>query len=233
LFSIVLMDLVLAGDNAIVIGMACRNLPERVRLKGVALGTIGAVVVRVLATMAIVWLLKLPGLMLGGGLLLLVIGVKLLGKDEGHGEVEAKDSLAAAVVTVIVADAAMGVDNILGIAGASHGSFVMVLIGLSISIPIMVFGSTLIIKLMDRFSFIIDVGAAVIAYTAGKMIAEERLLHGFFDGERGALMKYGLEALLVLAVLLLGHLFRRRAKRKAAETAVQGGGEPGGKEDGE
>ncbi|MDR1572649.1 MAG: TerC family protein [Clostridiales Family XIII bacterium] len=217
ILSIVVMDLVLAGDNAIVIGMACRNLPKRLRLKGIILGTIGAVVVRVLATLAIVWLLKISGLMLGGGLLLLYIGYKLLAKTVGHSGVEGKDSLLSAVLTVIAADAVMGIDNILAIAGASHGSYPMVIIGLAISIPIMVFGSTVIIKLMDRFPVVIDIGAAVIAYTAGKMITEEPFLRGFFD-ERPAL-KYAVMAVAVVGVLFAGNMAKRRKKARAENSS--------------
>ncbi|MDR3295556.1 MAG: YjbE family putative metal transport protein, partial [Clostridiales Family XIII bacterium] len=196
--------------------MACRNLPQKVRMKGIVLGTLGAVVIRILATLIIVWLLKLPGLMLGGGLLLIYIGYKLLAKPDSSDGIQGKDSLLSAVITVIVADAAMGVDNILAIAGASHGSYPMVIIGLCISIPIMVFGSTLIMKLMDRFPVVMDIGAALIAYTAGKMIADEPFIKPFF--EQYPVAKYALIALIVAGVLVLGHWRRRKtaAKRNAA-----------------
>jgi YjbE family integral membrane protein len=219
IFSIIMMDLVLAGDNAIVIGMACRNLPKRVQVKGIVLGTVGAVVIRVLATLAIVWLLQIKGLMLGGGLVLIFIGYKLLAKPGEHDDIQGKDSLLAAVITVIVADAAMGIDNILAIAGASHGSYSMVIIGLSISIPIMVFGSTLVIKLMDRFPLIVDVGAAVIAYTAGKMIADEPLVHDFF-AER-PLVKYAMILIIVAGVLLFGRFRRKRALARRTENGAE------------
>ncbi|QOX62426.1 TerC family protein [Anoxybacterium hadale] len=206
ILSIVMIDLVLAGDNAIVIGLACRNLPKHMQLKAICLGTAGAIVIRVLATLVIVWLLQLKGLMLGGGALLIWIAYKLLAKPQNHDDVKCYDSLLSAVVTIIVADAVMGIDNILAIAGASHGSYVMVVIGLAISIPIMVFGSTLIIRLMEKFPIIIDFGAAVIAYTAGNMITEEPLLHHFFLRQE---IKYALIGIIILGVLVAGRRMRR------------------------
>ncbi len=207
LFSIVLIDLVLAGDNAIVIGLACRNLPKSVQLKGIILGTMGAIVIRILATLAVVWLLQIQGLRLGGGLLLIWIAYKLLAKEDDHHNVECKDSLLAAVMTVIVADAVMGLDNVLAVAGASHGSYLMVVLGLIISIPIMVFGSTIIIKLMERFPFIIPLGAAVIAYTAGKMITEEPLIHSFFTSP---IIKYPFILIIICGVLLAGRYRKQK-----------------------
>jgi YjbE family integral membrane protein len=180
LLGIILIDLVLGGDNAIVIGMACRNLPERVRMKGIVLGTIGAVVVRAVATVAIVWLMNLILVMLIGGIALVFIGCKLMVKEESGTGIKAADSLLRAVLTVIAADAIMGIDNVLAVAGAAHGHPAMVIIGLAISVPIMVLGSTLIVKLMNRFSFIVYIGAAVILYTAGTMITDEPLTEAWF-----------------------------------------------------
>lgn len=213
ILSIVMIDLVLAGDNAIVIGLACRNLPKSMQLKAICLGTAGAVVIRVLATLGIVWLLQLKGLMLGGGALLIWIAYKLLAKPQDHNNVKCYDSLRSAVITIIVADAVMGIDNILAIAGASHGSYIMVVIGLAISIPIMVFGSTLIIRLMNRFPFIIDIGAAVIAFTAGKMIVSEPLLHDIFIRPE---VKYGLIVIIILGVLVLGRRMRQSCEAESA-----------------
>lgn len=208
LFSIVMIDLVLAGDNAIVIGLACRNLPKDVQLKGIVLGTAGAIVIRIIATIAVVWLLQIKGLMLGGGILLIWIAYKLLTKQDDHNNVECKDTLLSAVMTVIIADAVMGLDNVLAVAGASHGSYIMVVFGLLISIPIMVFGSTIIIKLIERFPLIIDIGAGIIAYTAGKMITEEPFLHDIFVRPE---LKYPLILLLVAGVLFAGRLKRHKA----------------------
>lgn len=213
LFSIVMIDLVLAGDNAIVVGMACRNLPKSVQMKGIVLGTVGAVIIRILATLAVVWLLNIQGLRLIGGLLLIWIGYKLLAQDDQHDKIAGKDSLMAAIITIIVADAAMGIDNVLAVAGASHGSYLMVVLGLMISVPIMVFGSTLLIKLMDRFPWIIDLGAAVIAYTASKMIIEEPFTHHILGQPA---VKWPLMILIVGGVMFLG----KRTKKLRAEKSV-------------
>lgn len=207
ILSIVMIDLVLAGDNAIVIGLACRNLPRNIQMKAICFGTAGAIVIRILATLAIVWLLQIKGLMLGGGILLIWISYKLLAKPQNHDSVKCHESLFSAVITIMIADAVMGIDNILAIAGASHGNYTMVVIGLGISIPIMVFGSTLIIRLINRFPLIIDLGAAVIAYTAGKMITEEPFLHNLFIRME---LKYLLIALVIIGVLLTGRRERKR-----------------------
>lgn len=208
LFSIIMIDLVLAGDNAIVIGLACRNLPKRLQLKAILLGTAGAIIIRILATLAIVWLLQIKGLMLGGGVLLVWIAYKLITKKQDNNEVKCHDSLLSAVLTIIVADAVMGLDNVLAIAGASHGSYIMVVFGLLISIPIMVLGSTLIIRLMDRYPIIIDIGAVIIAYTAGHMITEEAILANIFAVPA---LKYLLIVLIVTGVLFIGRRKRQYA----------------------
>lgn len=201
LFSIIMIDLVLAGDNAIVIGLACRSLPKNVQMKGIIFGTMGAIIIRIAATIAVVWLLQIQGLRLGGGILLVWIAYKLLTDQNKHSNIQAKDCLKSAIITIIVADAIMGLDNVLAVAGASHGNYFMVVLGLLISIPIMVFGSTLIIKLIDRFPFIITLGSGIIAYTAAKMITEEPLLHNVFTN---AGIKYLLIIVIIGGVLIVG-----------------------------
>jgi len=177
LAAIVLIDLVLAGDNAIVIALAARRLPAALRRRAIVWGTVGAVVVRSLLTMAAVWLLKIPGLMLAGGLALLWIAWKLSRGEEGGGEPHAEASTFwGAMRTIIVADALMGIDNVLGVAGAAHGAFDLVVIGLALSVPIVVFGSTLVLRLLQRFSWIVWVGAAVLAFTALQMILGDPLV---------------------------------------------------------
>ncbi len=182
LMAIILIDLVLAGDNAIVIALAARSLPPKLRQKAIVWGTVGAILVRSVMTVGVVWLLKIPGLMLVGGLGLLWIAYKLLNdthNDEHQGPVVG--TFWGAMKTIIVADALMGVDNVLGVAGAAHGSFDLVIIGLLISVPIVVFGSSLVLKLVERFPLIIKLGAAVLAFTAAKMIVSEPLLDDVFD----------------------------------------------------
>ena len=179
--AIILIDLVLAGDNAIVIALAARQLPPHLKMKAIAWGTVGAIVVRSVMTIGVVWLLKIPGLMLVGGLGLVWIAYQLLAEqgDDGH-DGPVVTTFWGAMKTIIIADALMGVDNVLGVAGAAHGSFDLVIIGLLISVPIVVFGSTVVLKLVERFPAIIQIGSAVLAFTAAKMVVSEPLLASVF-----------------------------------------------------
>ena len=183
LLAIILIDLVLAGDNAIVIALAARNLPPEHQNKAIVWGTVGAIVVRSAMTVGVVWLLKIPGLMLVGGLGLLWIAYKLISdtSEDKHQGVGAT-TFWGAMKTIIVADALMGVDNVLGVAGAANGSFDLVVIGLLISIPIVVLGSKLVLRLVEKWPVIIHLGAAVLAFTAAQMIINEKLLDPVFDG---------------------------------------------------
>lgn len=182
LAAIILINLVLAGDNAIVIALAARRLPAWLRTRAIIWGTVGAIFVRVLMTFAVVWLLRIPGLMLAGGIVLLWIAYQLLadsGGNEEHGQAAA--TFWGAMKTIVVADALMGIDNVLGVAGAAHGAFDLVAIGLVLSMPIVVVGSTLVLRLIERFPAVIKIGAAVLAYTAARMIVDEPLLDPVFD----------------------------------------------------
>ncbi|AHD04998.1 integral membrane protein, YjbE family [Paenibacillus larvae subsp. larvae DSM 25430] len=205
LFSIILIDLVLAGDNAIVIGLAARNVKKDLQKKAILFGTLGAIAIRIVATVLVVQILKIPGLLLIGGLLLVWIAYKLLAEKKGH-EIEAKNNMVAAIRTIIIADAAMGMDNVIAIAGASHGHTGLVIIGLLVSVPIIVWGSTLFIRVVERFPIVIYAGSAVLAYTAGKMIAEEKLFHDFFAANPE--MKWTLIGVIVVLVLVVGKLSR-------------------------
>ncbi len=202
LLAIIIIDLVLAGDNAIVIGMAARNLPKVHQKQVIVWGTVGAVVIRALATFAVVWLLKIPGLMLAGGVLLIWIAYKLLIEEKDHENIEAGDSRLGAIKTIIIADAVMGLDNVLAVAGSAHGSFLLVVLGLLISVPIVVWGSTVIIKWIERYPVIIYIGAAVIALTAGKMITGEPLIKAWFVQP---MLKYMFIVLIIGGVLIAGH----------------------------
>ena len=183
LLAIVVIDLVLAGDNAIVIALAARNLPDHLQKKAILWGTVGAIIVRTGMTVGVVWLLQIPGLMLVGGLGLLWIAYKLIA-DSGENEHSGTGATTffGAMKTIVVADALMGVDNVLGVAGAAHGNFDLVVIGLLISVPIMVFGSQLVLRLVQRWPLIIHAGAAVLAFTAASMVVNESLLDHLFDG---------------------------------------------------
>ncbi len=178
LLAIVVIDLVLAGDNAIVIALAARRLPPALQRKAVLWGSVGAVVVRSVMTLAVVWLLKVPGLLLAGGAMLLWIAFKLLSPDDGHGEdkVAASTTFLGAMKTIVIADAVMGVDNVLAVAGAAHGSYLLVVLGLLISVPIVVWGSTFLLKLTERFPIIVSLGAGVLAFTGVKMMLSEPLV---------------------------------------------------------
>ena len=204
LFMIIMIDLVLAGDNAVVIGMAARNVPAHNQKKVILWGTAGAIAIRIAATLVVVWLLEIPGLHLAGGLLLIYISYKLLISENEHNNIKAQSSVIKAIGTIIIADMAMGLDNVIAIAGAAGGNFLLVILGLLISVPIMVFGSTLVIMLMDRYPIVIYIGAGILAYTAGKMILAEQFLSGIV--EPLSYGKYAVEALIIAAVLLAGKL---------------------------
>ncbi|MGO4303884.1 TerC family protein [Cupriavidus sp. RAF12] len=209
LLAIVVIDLVLAGDNAIVIALAARSLPQHLQKKAIIWGTVGAVVVRSAMTVGVVWLLKIPGLLLIGGVALVWIAYKLLAAEEDGDEHGAGAStLVGAMKTIIIADAVMGVDNVLAVAGAAHGSFLLVVLGLLISIPIVVWGSSLVLKLMGRFPVIIYLGAGVLAFTAVKMIVSEPLVKEFFASQ--PVIYWGLYVLIVGGVLGAGYLTQKR-----------------------
>ena len=181
LLAIVVIDLVLAGDNAIVIALAARNLPDRLRTKAIVWGTVGAIVVRSAMTLVVVWLLNIPGLLLAGGALLLWIAYKLLiepGDGEGH-QVSSVTNFWAAIKTIVIADMVMGLDNVLAVAGAAHGNFLLVVLGLLISIPIVVGGSQLLLKYVQKYPSIVYVGAGVLVWTGVKMMTGEPLIKDY------------------------------------------------------
>ena len=215
LLAIIVIDLVLAGDNAIVIALAARSLPVDLRKKAVLWGTVGAIAVRSAMTLVVVWLLMIPGLRFLGGLALVWIAWKLLVPKDDAGEVHAgpADNFWAAMKTIVVADALMGLDNVLAVAGAAKGSFLLVVLGLLISVPIVVWGSTLILRWVDRFPVIVYIGAGVLAWTAAQMMLHEPLLIPHIDN----LVRGITYALVVGGVLLAGYLSARRARRAAAD----------------
>ena len=174
LFSIIILDLVLAGDNAVVIAMASNRLPAHLRKRAIYVGTAGAIIVRLIMTFFAVQLLSVPYLQALGGLVLLPIAVKLMRPAGGAEHVEAAETFVGAVKTIIIADAAMGLDNVIAIAGASHGDFLLVVIGLVISIPIVVWGSQLIGTLMERYPVLVVIGTAILGWTGGAMIMHDR-----------------------------------------------------------
>jgi YjbE family integral membrane protein len=178
LLAIIVIDIVLAGDNAIVIALAARGLPAHLQKKAIIWGAFGAIVVRIAMTVIVVWLLKIPGLLLAGGALLVWIAWKLLmpedGHDDAHGPVAT--TFWGAMRTVIIADAVMGLDNVLAVAGAAHGSYLLVVLGLLISVPVVVWGSTLVLKVVERFPIVVYLGSGVLLWTAVKMMSSEPLV---------------------------------------------------------
>ena len=219
LMAIIVIDLMLAGDNAIVIALAARNVPKHLQRRAIAWGTIGAIAVRTSMTIIVVWLLKIPGLLLVGGLLLVWIAYKLVAPNDGGGEhgITPSASFWGAMKTIVIADAIMGLDNVLAVAGAAKGSFLLVTLGLLISIPIVVWGSTLILKWVERFPSIIYIGAAVLAWTAAAMVTGEPLVKDFLSSYPA--INLAIYALGIGGVLGGGYLGNRRSRGKAQHAA--------------
>ncbi|MBL6652153.1 MAG: TerC family protein [Reyranella sp.] len=186
LFAIVLIDLVLAGDNALIIGLVARNLPKDRQRRVILWGTFGAIAVRAAMAILVVYILNLPGFMLAGGLALVWIARKLLTPDDSaaaHHLVKGPaTSVGGAIRTIVVADAVMGIDNVLAIGGAATGSVLLIVLGLAISVPIIIWGSQLVIRLVDRFPSIVLLGGAVLAWTGYTMVVREPLLAAWFAG---------------------------------------------------
>ncbi|CAI8753016.1 Uncharacterized membrane protein YjbE [Bacillus sp. IT-79MI2] len=205
ILMIVGIDVVLGGDNAIVIALASRNLPESKRNKAIFIGTVLAIVLRILLTILAVYLLDIPFLQLIGGILLTLIAVNLLTDNNNDlSSIQGKTTLFQAIRTIVFADLVMGFDNVLAIAGAAHGNFTLVIIGLLISIPIIIWGSKLILLFMERFPFLIYCGGAVLAYTAGRMITHEARLANFF--QHNPTFATSIPFLFIFTVLTIGFI---------------------------
>lgn len=181
LFQIILINIVLSGDNAVVIALACRSLPAQQQKKAIMFGSVGAIVLRVILTFFAVYLLTLPYLKLVGAVLLLWIGVGLLKGEDDDEDIAGNDGLVAAIKTIIIADLVMSLDNVIGVAAAAKGNVPLLVIGLVISIPLIIFGSTLILKLMNRFPIIITAGAALLGWVAGEMAVGDPAIKGFVE----------------------------------------------------
>ena len=181
LAAIILIDVVLGGENALVIAMAAKKLPEHLRRQAMLWGTVGAVAVRFISVAALTYLLLIPGLRLIGGVALLYIAWKLTTNNEDHSNVKTATTFWGAMATIVWADAVMGLDNALAIAGAAGGNWWLIVFGLLISVPIILFGSTLIAKIMDRYPDAIFVGAFVLYVVAIKMIMAEPIVDNYLD----------------------------------------------------
>lgn len=181
LLVIILIDVVLGGENALVIAMASKKLPENMRKQALVYGTLGAVLVRFLCVAALTYLLLIPGLRLVGGLMLIYIAWKLSAGDKDHNDVKAVDTFWGAMLTIVLADAVMGLDNALAIAGAANGNWILIIAGLLISVPIILFGSTVIANLLDKYPGTIYLGAFVLHFVALKMIVHEPFIDNHID----------------------------------------------------
>jgi YjbE family integral membrane protein len=179
--SIILANVVLSGDNAVVIAMAARSLPAHQQRRAIFWGSAAAIAMRIMLTLLAVEMLKWPYLKVVGALLLLYIGVSLLGEDDGHdGHAKEIGGMAAAIRTILVADLVMSLDNVLAVAAAAKGKTLLLIVGLAVSIPLIIFGSTLLLKVMERFPIIITLGAALLGYLAGEMLLTDPALTARF-----------------------------------------------------
>ena len=215
LLKIIGVNIVLSGDNAVVIALAARSLPQKQQKQAIFWGSAAAIIMRIVLTIFAVALLALPWLKLIGSVLLLWIGVKLLVPEEGDENVSAGENLTAAIKTILIADLVMSVDNVIAVAAAAGGSFALLIIGLAISIPLVIFGATLLIKLMERYPVIITIGAALIGFVAGEMAWEDQAIEAFTKGFPG-MMKYVCAVLGAAFVVVLGQWLAKRQHARAA-----------------
>jgi YjbE family integral membrane protein len=229
LLKIIGVNIILSGDNAVVIALAARSLPPKQQKQAIIWGSAAAIIMRVILTLFAVALLTLPWLKLVGSLLLFWIGVKLLIPEEGDDDIKASDQLLAAIKTILIADLVMSLDNVIAVAAAAGGSVVLLILGLAISIPLVIFGATLLLKVMERYPVIITVGAGLIGWVAGEMLITDNALTDWLTGlgvtfEKGKpfvggwSLEYLCGAIGVLFVVALGTWIAKR-KAKPAEAA--------------
>ncbi len=213
--SIILANVLLSGDNAVVIAMAARGLPASQQNKAIVFGSGAAIVMRIVLTLIAVKMLGLPWLKLAGGLALLWIGAKLMSDEEEQHDQEAQPiGIGAAVRTILLADLVMSLDNVLAVAAAARGNTLLLVIGLAVSIPLIVFGSTLILKVMERFPVIITAGAALLGWLAGEMMLTDPALHRWFaEVPESAVRVAGIVGAVL--VVIAGRLLQQRAKARA------------------
>jgi len=220
-FQIILIDILLGGDNAVVIALACRNLPAKQRMQGILWGTAGAIGLRVALIAFALTLLAIPFLKIVGSLLLLWIGIKLLlPEDDAHGKIDGGASVWSAVKTIIVADFVMSLDNVIAIAGAAQGAnpdhqLGLVIFGLLVSVPIIIWGSTLVLKLIDRFPAVVTFGAALLGWIAGGMLISDVFVVERI-GEPSATLKLAAEVAGAAFIVLVGTWLARRRRTRAA-----------------
>jgi YjbE family integral membrane protein len=216
--EIIVINILLSGDNAVVIALACRNLPPRQRRWGIVWGAAGAVVLRIILTFFAVSLLKFPYLNLIGGALLIWIGIKLIAEEEGEGpDVQAADRLMVAIRTIIVADLVMSLDNVIGVAGAAKGSVLLIVFGLVLSIPLVIVGAQLIMKLIDRFPILIIGGGGLLGYVAGEMMVMDTAIAPWIDAH-APWLHWALPVAGILIVVGAAKWMQMRAVKHAQTT---------------
>lgn len=213
LFSIVISDLLLSGDNAVVIAMAAHRLPEAQRKRAIFLGAIGAVALRIGLTSVAFYLLGVPLLQAAGGLILLWIGARLLVGEEKESHVQSHDSLGAAIRTILVADLVMSLDNVLAVAGASHGNFWLLVVGLGLSMPPILFGAHFLGQLMDRAPWLMYVGSGILGWVGGQMLMEDSMVGPYLE-HWAPWLDLVVPAVTTLAVLAIGYIMGRRKVEK-------------------
>lgn len=220
--SITILDLTLAGDNAVVIGMAVRSLPEKQRRKGIFWGAFGAVALRVACTFVVAQLLLIPLLQFGGGLMLLWIAWKLIMSPPGEGEgdhIKAAAGLVDAIKIIVLADFIMSLDNMLAVGAASHGSFFLLMFGLGLSIPIILFCSALVAKMMNKWPWLVYVGAGILGYVAGEMIVGDKLISPYLH-VLGKVGHYAIPVILAVGIVVIGKMLEKKDTHHAAEEAA-------------
>jgi YjbE family integral membrane protein len=215
--EIIVINILLSGDNAVVIALACRNLPAQQRNVGIFWGVIGAVGLRIVLTFFAVTLLKLPYVQLVGAALLLWVGIKLIAEDEGGGEheIQAHDRLFAAVKTIIIADLVMSLDNVIGVAGAAKGSIILLVFGLVVSIPLVVLGSQLIMKIIERYPMLVIAGGGLLGYISGEIAISDTAVKPWIDAN-AAYLHYVAPIAGVILVVAVGWGMTKRAAAKRA-----------------
>jgi len=226
IFQIILIDILLGGDNAVVIALACRGLPKKQRMQGILWGTAGAIFLRVVLIAFALTLLTIPFLKVVGALLLLWIGVKLLiPEDDAHGNIEGGTTILSAIKTIIIADFVMSLDNVIAIAGAAQNAHSdhqigLVIFGLVISVPIIIWGSTLVLKLIDRYPWVVTFGAGLLGWIAGGMLITDGVIVNQF-GEPSTALKIAAEVIGALLVIGIGRWFANRKRGNQQEATSE------------
>jgi YjbE family integral membrane protein len=215
--QILLVNIVLSGDNAVVIALAARSLPPQQQKLAIIWGSGAAIAMRIVLTIFAVQLLTLPYLKLIGAVLLVWIGIQLLSEDEGEENVAASTTLGAAIKTILLADLVMSLDNVLGVAAAAKGSMPLLIIGLAVSIPLVIFGASLLLKVMERFPIIITIGGGLLGWVAGEMAVTDPAISGWLEANAPYMHHMYVGPILCTAVVLLaGKIISKRHKEKTA-----------------